>query len=170
MKAKTVCTRLLVLLLAATLAFIWGNSLESVSVSDAKSQGVLTAVAPVLEAFFGSGKVTDHLVRKLAHFSEFCALGCELMLLAALRCRLSVQATVNCLSAALAAAVIDESLQLISGRGAMVADVLLDLCGGTLGIAAILLLTWLVKRKKRHLFPFRRGSFRHDSQKAGTHI
>lgn len=140
MRMRGILTVLTALLLAATLAFIWGNSLESVKVSGTKSGTVLHLIAPVLEPVVGAGNVTDHLVRKIAHFTEFGALGCELAVLAVLRGRVRLQSVVNCLSAGLAAAVTDESLQLLSGRGAQVSDVLLDLCGVVAGIAFLLLI------------------------------
>ena len=131
-------TVIVVILLLATLTFIWSNSLRSEQVSSAESAGALGLLGPLLEFFFGSGNVTDHLVRKLAHFAEFGALGCELTLLVFLRCRLSVQAVLNGLAAGLVAAVTDEALQLLSGRGSMVQDVLLDFSGVLAGMAVVL--------------------------------
>jgi len=149
MKTRRILILIDILLLISTLAFIWGNSLESVSESGAKSQSILSAVAPILEIFVGEGRVTDHIVRKIAHFAEFGLLGCELMLLVVLRRRVRVQNTVNCLSAALTTAVIDEALQLLSDRGAQVSDVLLDFCGAASGIFFVLLL-YGISRAAKH--------------------
>ena len=127
-------------LLAATLLFMWGNSLQSPERSQAESGRVLKAVRPLLELALGEGNVTEHLVRKLAHFTEYTALGLELTALAMLRRRRGWQSAVNCLSAGLAAAVTDETLQLFSGRGSQVQDVLLDFSGAALGIMLPLLI------------------------------
>jgi len=138
----------LVILILATLAFIWGNSLQSIPVSSAKSEKVLKAVAPALEVFVGKGNATDHLVRKIAHFIEYAALGIELALLMTTRKRVGLQGVSNCLFAGLSTAVIDESLQLISNRGSQVIDVLLDFSGVLLGVAIILVIYALTKPKK----------------------
>ena len=68
----------LLVVIILTLAFIWGNSLLSREQSSDESAWVLQLVTPVLELFVGKGRVTEHLVRKLAHFTEFALLGFEL--------------------------------------------------------------------------------------------
>ena len=68
---KTILTVLLVLMLL----FIWGHSMVPAEASAAESGRVGALLTPFLELFVGKGNVTDHLVRKLAHFSEYAALG-----------------------------------------------------------------------------------------------
>jgi VanZ family protein len=133
-----VATIVVVVLLLVTLVFIWGNSLRSEKASGAESGCVLQMIQPFLESFLGKGIITDHLVRKLAHFTEFGALGAELALLVVLRGRPRAQALINGLAGGLAAAVTDEALQLLSGRGSMVQDVLLDFSGVVAGGAVLL--------------------------------
>ena len=82
MKQKQVYTILLSLLLLLTVFFIWNNSMESIPESAERSQGIMELLAPYLEWLVGQGNVSNHLVRKLAHFAEFALLGVELMLLA----------------------------------------------------------------------------------------
>lgn len=130
----------LVLLVVVTTIFIWSNSLESRSESQIKSLNVLEILTPILEPFVGKGNVTDYLVRKLGHFSEFCILGTELALIINTLNRVRFQSIVNCMSISLAVAVVDESLQIISSRGSQVSDVLLDFCGSFTGIVFILLI------------------------------
>ena len=144
MKTRKILTAIVILLLIATLVFIWGNSLESVQESNTKSGNTLRIITPPLELFVGRGNVTDHIVRKLAHFLEFGALGCELALLTVLRRRVRLQSVLNCLSAGLAVAVTDEALQILSDRGSQVSDVLLDLGGSAAGIAFILLIDGII--------------------------
>lgn len=142
---------ILTILIMATIAFIWGNSLQSIPESQERSLGVMDKITPVLQVIVGKGNVTDHLVRKLAHFIEFGALGCELALLAVLRKRVHLQPVVNCLFIGLAVAVIDETIQIFSNRGSQVSDVLLDFSGAVAGTIFALLIRWLVLaiRRKR---------------------
>lgn len=143
---------ILTILIIATIAFIWSNSLQSIPESQERSLGIMGKITPVLEVFVGKGNVTDHLVRKLAHFIEFGTLGCELALLAVLRKRVHFQPVVNCLFAVLSVAVIDEAIQIFSNRGSQVQDVLLDFAGAVTGILFIILIHWLnteVRTKRR---------------------
>lgn len=133
-------------LILAALAFIWLNSLDSIPESAAKSAFVLKIITPFLERIVGSGNVTDHLVRKLAHFIEFGVLGVLLAAYAAARKELRLQAVINCMSFSLAVAVVDESIQLFSGRGSRVQDILIDFSGAVLGIALVLLIRGIAMR------------------------
>lgn len=117
--------------------------MQSIPDSQEKSLSIVEVVKPILEPIVGKGNVTDHLVRKLAHFAEFGALGCELMLLSSIRKRRGIQPIVNCLFAGLSTAVVDETIQIFSNRGSQVQDVLLDFAGAVTGILFILLIHWL---------------------------
>ena len=68
------------ILITATILFAWGHSLMPGDLSEEESSRALELLRPFLEILFGKGNVTDHLVRKLAHFSEYALLGCELCL------------------------------------------------------------------------------------------
>jgi len=149
MKSPKPLTIIFSILIITTLAFIWGNSLESIPESQSKSLAVLEMVKPFLEVFVGEDNATDHLVRKIAHFIEFGVLGCELALLIILRRREKWQPIANGLFFGLAAAVADESLQLLSARGSQVQDVLLDYCGFICGMAVTLAVATLVRSVKR---------------------
>ncbi len=151
MKAQKVLTKVVFILLLATLTFIFSNSLEPVAESSIKSQGVMYAVTPCLELFFGNGNVTDHLVRKIAHFTEFGVLGVELMLLAVLRNRVRFQSIANCLFIGLTSAVTDESLQMITDRSPLVKDILLDYTGVITGILFVLLLYSILRSARKNV-------------------
>lgn len=140
---------ILTFLLIVTIAFIWGNSIGSAPKSHSESRKALEYVKPILEPVVGAGKVTDHLVRKIAHFAEFGALGCELAALLTVRRRVSLQGVANCLFAGLSVAVIDETIQIFSNRGSQVQDVLLDFAGVCTGLAFILVINWLVSARRR---------------------
>ena len=139
---------IVLLLLALTLIFIWTNSMQSRSESTKRSSQVLELVADILEPVGIDVDTTDDRpIRKLAHFAECAALGAELLFLAAVRRRLGLQAASNCAFAALLAALMDETIQLISGRNSQVLDVLLDFSGALTGI----LIAWLICRLiKKH--------------------
>lgn len=160
MNRKRIGTVLLLLAILAALAFIWGNSLESAVESSLKSGRVRELIEPLLELLVGQGNVTDHMVRKLAHLTEFAVLGALLLLLtAAFRVRL--QSVLNCQFFLLLAALTDETIQLFTGRGSQVRDVWLDFAGGTAGLLAMLLLLWLLRCLFRPR-DRRRGSHGHD--------
>ena len=74
-RRKTQIKTILVVLLALLLAFIWLHSMMPAEDSAEESQRVGQFLTPFLELFVGEGNVTDHLVRKLAHFCEYGALG-----------------------------------------------------------------------------------------------
>lgn len=135
--------------MAATVVFIWSNSLESVAVSSEKSSRWLQALTFILEPVLGEGNVTDHLIRKIAHFVEFALLGIWLALFIVVRNRVSLQAVANCLFFGLSVAIIDEALQLLSDRGSQVLDVLLDFAGVTSGVLFVVSLWWLIARGKK---------------------
>lgn len=66
-----------------------------ISDSAAESGRVTEWLKPFLEVFVGQGNVTDHLVRKLAHFTEFAALGFQLLLLQKSKTRLNAARSVE---------------------------------------------------------------------------
>lgn len=147
-------------LIAVTLWFIWGRSSDSAGDSTVQSNAVMGFLTPLLELFVGKGNVTDHLVRKLAHFAEFGALGGETALFAAVRGRKGIQPVINCLSAGLFTAVIDESIQYLApGRSPQVDDILLDFSGVLTGVAAMLILCAVVSASAK-----RRGEKRREKK------
>ena len=140
---------LTIVLILVTIVFIWSNSLQSIPESQARSLGFLARIKPVLGIFVGQDNVTDHLVRKLAHFTEYGALGCELALLLALQKRVSWQPVVNCAFVAMVVALTDETIQIFTGRGSQVQDVWLDFAGSCTGILLVLLIRLLITAPRR---------------------
>lgn len=148
-RRKTQIKTILVVLLALLLAFIWLHSMMPAEDSAEESQRIGQILTPILELFVGEGNVTDHLVRKLAHFCEYGALGVVLGALVLVR-RGKLFQWSYALLCALAVAVIDESIQLLAdGRGAQVQDVLLDAAGSLTGLLAVWLIAALVKKIRR---------------------
>ena len=119
----------LIVLVLLTLAFIFGNSLLSKETSGEESKavsGFLEKIFPLTTEF---GKFLSDNLRKIAHFVEFFALGAELgsYVLAFIDDKkrgLSFAAL-----SSFFVAFFDESLQILSGRGAEIRDVWLDFSG-----------------------------------------
>ncbi|MBQ3195854.1 MAG: VanZ family protein [Clostridia bacterium] len=138
----------LVLANLAWLAFIFSNSLKNRVDSADQSEAAEGFLRRILSALGFSGNteaVAEIAVRKAAHIFEFFVL-CFLMYL--LVSQLCGQHRKACLLAAIVsvlAAAVDESLQLISNRGASVKDVLID----SVGVVIALALVALVRRIKQ---------------------
>lgn len=113
-------------------------------------------LTPVLELFAGKGNVTEHLVRKLAHFTEFSVLGVEAgFLFGIFRRNEAVNIWTGFVPAILCcsfAAVIDETIQIFSLRGPAIADVWIDTFGSAFGSAVILAILSLkgISNTKKH--------------------
>ena len=145
-RCKTQIKTILVVLLALLLAFIWLHSMMPAEDSAEESQRVGQFLTPFLELLVGEGNVTDHLVRKLAHFCEYGALGILPGALLLVKKKSGIFRWSYALLCALAVAVIDESIQLLAdGRGAQVQDVLLDTAGSLTGLLAVWLIAVLVR-------------------------
>ena len=136
---------LLLLLVILNLAFIWGNSLLDGEKSNALSDaviGFMRSVAGIFgaggsegsESVGGSGSVS-FLVRKAAHITEFLILAVLLGLLDRSGTRLPQR-----LLAGLSAALIDETIQLYTGRTSLVTDVWIDFSGFAAGTLIIFLI------------------------------
>ena len=140
--------KVLVVLLILVLTFIWGNSCKTVADSRDESKSFMEFIEPFLELFVGEGNVTLHLVRKLAHFTEFAALGAGLAgVFSSFRWQRRRLALLLPPLAALLIAVSDEVIQIFSpARGPGVRDVLLDFCGALFGIVCMRLLLRLIDR------------------------
>ena len=120
--------------LAATVYFIFANSLEIARESSARSQQVMALINGLL-AKVELGPLSEHTVRKLAHFCEFSLLGFWFMLCLRVYTRHFVRHVSWPLFFGLLTAVIDETIQLyVPGRTSSVKDVLLDFSGVLAGL------------------------------------
>ena len=144
---------LCVLLLCLILMFIWGNSLLSWEKSEKVSQGVKGMMSEILPGM-DSGSAGDghHILRKLAHFSEFCCLGlCLSWLVRMLRQKQCDHFLLPLLGGFLAAC-LDETIQcFVPGRGPGLKDVGIDTLGVILGIVIISLVQFLKRKTTRIL-------------------
>ena len=135
--------RICTVLLVCNLIFIWGNSLLPGDLSGALSDWVKT----LLESLFAQGPdagTSGGLLRKLAHFTEFTALG----MLLCWRFGMLGKGWKPALLAGVAAACMDETIQMfVPDRGPGIRDVCIDASGVATGIALLLLgHTYLKKR------------------------
>ena len=104
-------------LIAATLAFIWGNSAVSKAESAEESGKVYGVFAEFFNAIFGEGVITHKIFRKIAHFSEYALLGVEIYALISLTLGIRPLVVLSSFQFGLYAAVIDESIQILSEKG-----------------------------------------------------
>ncbi len=125
-KRLRICTALLLL----NLVFIWGNSLLPGSVSGAISDWAKNVIALL---FPGDGPVTSGggVVRKIAHFTEFMALGALL----AWRFGMLKREKNLPLLCGVTVAAVDETIQrFVPDRGPSIRDVGIDSCGVITGM------------------------------------
>lgn len=122
---------------ALWLALIFRQSSMPAVQSKAESGGLLSVVAKWLPF------MTEHLLRKLAHFGEFGILGLLLSQCLRKNCAYPSLAGLLC-------ALSDETIQLfVQGRSSQVSDVWVDFSGVVCAVLFTFALRWLIKRNKR---------------------
>ena len=131
-------------LLVCVLAFIWGNSLLPGEVSGAFSDWVKS----ILEALFAQGTSkpsSGGLLRKIAHFTEFTALGALLCWRAGMLGKHKAAA----FGCGALAACMDETIQIfVPDRGPGLKDVCIDCAGVLTGMVLVLLGHTYCKKKR----------------------
>ena len=118
-------------------AFIWGNSVLSPELSDKISRfagDVLSGIVGVGDEVSTVGGIP---VRKMGHFCEFFALGAAAWVLLRF---LGLKIYVRIMSVSLlgiAVPLLDETIQIFSGRGHSIKDVWIDIVGFAVGAALV---------------------------------
>jgi len=132
------------------LCFIFGNSLQGGEASNAVSGGVSSWLKPILDPFDLISDVFFHiLVRKLAHFTEFAALGfCLTGMVLNMNVTTKQRRYLPALWAFLAACT-DETIQRFTGRTSAFKDVCIDFSGAVFGIMLVWVIVWLWRKGKR---------------------
>ncbi|MBE6936958.1 MAG: VanZ family protein [Ruminococcaceae bacterium] len=153
MKRKTLFTVILLIATGLTLGFIFANSALSREASTALSNFVSSLFGAHIantgeELALADTWFTSHLIRKLAHVSEFALLAIELTVISR-RFFKKIPLPFLPLSAGLLTALCDETLQIFSNRGASVTDVWVDGIGLLLGTAAGMLLFRAIPKKSQ---------------------
>ena len=139
--------KIALVLIILVLCFIWGQSLLDGEASSRESGFVFQLVYPFLYRVFGEVDATEHLLRKLAHFMEYAALGCSLSLYFGY----DQKSVLKGMNVALLAALFDETIQLFSvSRGPQISDIWLDFSGAVTGILIFSVCFFAVVRIRNH--------------------
>ena len=147
MDKRRIAIVLMAIITVLVVSFIFGNSLKSREESKKDSDAVALVIEPIIEVVCGKEvENTGFIVRKMAHFTEFCMLGIAVSgLLAAVDYRRKWWLCGYGLLFCLVIAVCDEFIQSFTGRGSAVSDVLIDFCGAITGFFALIALIELIK-------------------------
>ncbi len=139
-------------LTACMLLFAFIHSAMPADVSEDESGSVLSFLQTLFNYFGLNAELTDHIVRKSAHFIEYAVIGGLLMTCAYSFNRYRPHKySFQVLFAGLASAVVDETIQLnVTGRSGQISDVLLDFSGVLFG-AILMYIIFAVYRKARKL-------------------
>lgn len=126
----------LVVLTLLVLWFIFSNSAQVASVSASRSNTVAQQISEILSPS-GEVQLSDKLVRKSAHFTEYAALGiCLAATMGAFFLTFRLWPAALLIGAF--TAFCDETIQLFtSGRSCQLSDMLLDTCGVAFGIFCV---------------------------------
>ncbi len=144
-----ICLTLLIFLLV----FIWGNSCLPGEASGAFSAWIKDLLARLFGWESADQDPAGHgLLRKLAHFTEFFALGLDLCWLMSMLRRKRWEASLLALGCGFLTACADETIQrFVPGRGPGWADVGIDTLGVALGIGLLYLILLLKHGKTKTL-------------------
>lgn len=137
-------------LTALMILFAWVHSCFPAELSSMESEGVFQIIYNFLHMFGAGVELTEHIIRKLAHFTEFTAIGGLLLSCAYCFDRARpYRFTVPVLFTGLTAALIDETIQLfVEGRAGMIADVWIDFGGVIFGSLVMLAFYTLYRKRK----------------------
>ncbi len=136
---------LLIILLVATVLFIWGNS----CLSRAQSTKISDFVMNLLHIERDSAGTQVRPVRKAGHFTEFFALGGEFLLLFSLEKLSSRRRGLLLAFCGMFFPLVDETIQMFNDRSPEVRDVWIDIFGFSLGCLVAFLLLLLFRRIAR---------------------
>ena len=140
--------------LIACIVFIFSNSMQIADVSSVASGRALTLMRKVFTRLGMPGiasRLTDHIVRKMAHFCEYTLEGFLLMLCMRVYTRNYIWHISVPLLGGVLTALADETIQIFSpGRSSQVTDVWLDSAGVLAGILTALVLMALCRLLFNH--------------------
>lgn len=131
--------------LIGSIVFIFRNSLQVAAVSSDRSYQVMKIVNSVL-AKINLGPLSQHVIRKLAHFCEFMLEGFWLMLCLRVYTRHFVRHMSWPVLGGVLTALTDETIQMfVPGRSSSVRDVWIDTAGVVAGLFVALLLLLIAR-------------------------
>ncbi|MCI2105663.1 MAG: VanZ family protein [Intestinimonas sp.] len=151
--------KLLTILIILIFCFIWGNSMVPEKQSNAISDAVTAMVGGVVTHCYESSEraattwFTSGHIRKLAHVTEYAALGAVLTTLVILKHKTIRGHLPGLALAGLSVAVIDETIQMFNNRTSQIKDVWIDSAGFALGTGLTILIArftrFLAQQKKQ---------------------
>lgn len=131
--------------LFACIAFIFRNSLETGAQSSVRSQELMALLNKLLGKLH-FGPLSEHTVRKLAHFAEFTMEGFLLMLCLRVYTAHFVRHVSWPLLGGMTTALMDETIQrFIPNRTSSVTDVWIDMAGVVCGLLVALIILLIVR-------------------------
>jgi len=143
MNRKSFAVYLIMILL--WIFFIFCRSLKPANSSTLESKWVL-ALLQRLVPF----DLTEHMVRKLAHFTEFAILGVLAGALFGGRCKHLWAGLLFAAMTGVVTALFDETIQLfVPGRTGQIPDVWIDVAGASTGAAIVLAIRAILKRRQK---------------------
>lgn len=135
---------------ALYILFIWWHSTLTAVESTVESTNVLKFITNILKAIGFTPELTDHIIRKSAHFCEFALLGCLTIWTSYVNNHKLIKNLMPAGFICLSTAVVDELVQIGSkGRSAEVTDVALDFCGALFGVVFFLIILSIVRLFKK---------------------
>lgn len=139
-------------LTALMILFAFFHSSMPADLSGDESESVMGILQDVLNFLGFDTQLSDHIVRKAAHFSEYTVIGMLLLSCAYSLCRTRPHKYyLQICFFGLATAVCDETIQLfVEGRSGQITDVLLDFSGIVTG-TVLMLLYFAIYRKLRKI-------------------
>ena len=131
--------------LIACIAFIFRNSLETGAQSSVRSQELMALLNKLLGKVH-LGSLSEHTIRKLAHFAEFTMEGFLLMLCLRVYTAHFVRHMSWPLLGGMTTALMDETIQrFIPNRTSSVTDVWIDMAGVVCGLFVALIILLIVR-------------------------
>ena len=117
------------------LLFIYSNSMRTAPESTVQSQGLLGLIEKIFPFVIRHLGLTEHILRKMAHFGEYLVLGMLLAQTVKTYGYLRLRQFWIVLAGGFLMAAADEGIQLFTeGRSGQFSDVMLDLCGVMAGL------------------------------------
>jgi len=139
---------LCIALLITVLSFIWGNSLKSGEDSGAMSGTILAWINAFLRLDETGAEIWHHLIRKMAHFTEFACLGLLLTWLFGMMGEKKGHLFCMPLLCGMLVACVDETIQVfVPDRGPSPIDIWIDSSGVAAGIVIVLIGHYYIRKK-----------------------
>ena len=138
-------------LTASVIAFAFIHSSMPSVESAQESESVLDFVTVILKFFGIDPNLSDHIIRKIAHFTEYTVLGALLCSCAYSFDRIKpIKFVPYTVSIGLFTCFVDETIQLgIEGRSGQVSDMWIDFFGVLLGTAVMLVAFWIYRKIRK---------------------